>query len=44
MDFGSVHPDISSLAARDMAKLSCNIATNEIAELNLNYDSEEQYT
>jgi hypothetical protein len=44
MNFGSVHINVSSLAASAMEKLFHNISTNEIEEFAFNYDSEEQCT
>jgi hypothetical protein len=44
MDFGSIHLEISSLAACTIIKISHNINTNELKELIFNSDSEEQCT
>lgn len=44
MNLGFILLNISNLAARNTAKLSCNIATNEIKDLGFNSDCEEQST
>jgi hypothetical protein len=44
MDFFSEHLEICGFASSVMAKLSCNINTDETKELVFNSDSEEQYT
>jgi hypothetical protein len=44
IDFDWIHPAVSSFVASDMAKVSCNVSTNDIEDLVFSSDSEEQCT